>query len=202
MNFKFILFAMAFLIRVTCYSQDENITDVTDVTKVTFLPPGISYEKSIGKFQTLYVQGSMNTSFAFSYSSSLGNNVYFNFDPAFALQYRYYYNAVKRQKKGKRTAMNSMNYISPVFEMIFSKGRISSSHYVENNRRPIYDIGVVWGFQRNYQKRFSLDFNLGPGVLFTKVSMPGSNNEIINKNVMKFTTLGQFNLGFWLNRTD
>lgn len=200
MSFKKILFFALLFISINCLSQDKNEIDITDITKITFLNPGLSYEKRIGKFQSLYAQAFMNVSAYFFYSSSQGTSAGVHFDPALTLQYRYYYNAVKRQEKGKRTEKNSLNYISPIFSTVFSKARISSSHYAENNRRAINKLGLAWGFQRNYEKRFSLDLNLGLGYLFTKASLPGATGQTITKRVGKFTTQGQLNLGFWLNK--
>lgn len=183
-----------------CFSQHKIESDVTNVTKATFFNPGVSYEKKIGKFQTLLANAFLNTSFSIGYSSSLGTISSLSFDPAFILQYRYYYNYNQRQKKGKRTEMNSLNYLSPTFETIFSKIRISESHLIEKNRRAINTLGVVWGIQRNYKKRFSLDLNLGGAYLFTTATVLNNTGQAIKENVGKFISLGQLNLGFWLNK--
>lgn len=199
MNSKKISFFALLLITSHCFSQ-ENQVDVRDVTKVTFLSPGISYEKRVSRFQSIYGQVSMSISFSFSYSSTFGTTSYFSLDPALTVQYRYYYNAEKRQSKGKRTEMNSLNYLCPILEIYFSKDAISTSHYVENNRRAITSVGLAWGFQRNYKKRFSLDFNWGVGYLFAKATLPNNAGQTITERVAQFTTVGQFNLGFWLNK--
>jgi hypothetical protein len=47
--------------------------------------------------------------------------------PALALQYRYYYNAARRRAKGKRTEMNSLNYVSALVETDFYKENVSSN---------------------------------------------------------------------------
>ena len=83
---------------------------------------------------------------------------------------------------------------------IFSKNAISSDHYFENNRRPINTAGIVWGMQRNYKSRFSLDFNVGLGYLFTTATLPDNNGHTIKENVGKLSSVGQLNLGFWLNK--
>ncbi len=103
----------------------------------------------------------MNTSFGLGYSSSLGNTSFIYFDPALTIQYRYYYNYIKREAKGKRTEMNSLNYVCSILQTVFSKENISSSYYPETNQRAINTFGLAWGFQRNFQNRFSLDLNLG-----------------------------------------
>jgi len=197
-----IFLLLLILISTYCFSQDRGNPDITDVIKATFLNPGVSYEKRIGKFQSLYAQAFMNTSFAIGYSDALGNTSSIHFDPALALQYRYYYNSAKREAKGKRTEMNSLNYISSILETTFSKGSISSSYYAEKNRRAINILGIAWGFQRNYKKRFSLDFDLGIGYLFTKGTTIDYTGQYITKNIGQFTTVGQLNLGFWLSKRN
>jgi hypothetical protein len=190
------------LISTNCFSQNKGNSDITDITKATFLNPGVSYEKRIRKFQSLYAQAFMNTSFGLGYSSSLGNTSFIYFDPALTLHYRYYYNSAKREAKGKRVEMNSLNYVSSILETTFSKGSISSSYYTEKNRRAINILGIAWGFQRNYKKRFSLDFDLGIGYLFTKGTTIDYTGQYITKNIGQFTTVGQLNLGFWLNKRN
>jgi hypothetical protein len=196
-KFHFYLF---FLVSTTCFSQEKADADITDVTKITFFNPGFSYEGRIGKFQSLYAQAFMNTSAYFSYSDYFGTNAGIYFDPALTLQYRYYYNYNKRDAKSKRTEMNSLNYLSVIALSILSKSGISSSAVDENHRRPVTTIGIVWGFQRNYPKRFSLDLNLGVGYLFGKETVLDDTGQYITRNRGQFTTTSQFNLGFWLNK--
>lgn len=193
-----ILFFLA--ISTSCFSQEKIHTDIVDITKATFLNPGISYEKRIGKFQSIVGKAFMNTSFIIGFSSSMGIRSSINFDPALSLQYRYYYNYDRRNKKGKRTEMNNLNYLSPTLVTIFSKNRISTDHYFENNRRPINIAGIVWGIQRNYKSRFSLDLNLGLGYLFTTATLPNNFGQTVKENVGKLSSLGQLTLGFWLNK--
>jgi hypothetical protein len=199
-NITKICLPLLLVISMNCFSQDKETAGIVDVTKATFLDPGISYEKAIGKLQSLYGQAFMSTSFSVGYSSALGTTTSLGFDPALTVQYRYYYNYARRQQKGKRTEMNSLNYIGPAIGTVFSKNRISASDYPETSRRPINTIGLVWGFQRNYEKRFSLDLNLGFGYLFTTATTRGPADEPIKKHVGQFSTLGQLNLGFWLNK--
>ena len=198
MNFKLLL--VTFFITANCFAQDKGEPHTANVTKVTFINPGFSYEKSIARFQTLYVQAFMNTSATFSYSSSVGSSSKFYFDPAATLQYRYYYNGAKRLAKEKRTEMNSMNYVTAVFESVFTKRHTRNINYTEKNMRPINSLGLAWGLQRNYLKRFSLDLNVGLGYLFTTETVPSGFATTIKENVGQLTPMGQINIGLWLNR--
>ena len=184
------------LISSACFSQDTKTIDVTEVTKANFFDPGISYEKRIGNLQTLYGQAFLATSIFIGYSTSLGNISSVDVYPAITLQYRYYYNGNKRSAKDKRTEMNSMNYISVVTEAGFYKDH----RYELDRSRIMKTLGAVWGFQRNYPKRFSLDINLGIGYAFTKETIfngPGQYEDIW---FGELTTVGQISLGFWLNK--
>ncbi|MCW3118161.1 MAG: hypothetical protein JWM28_2243 [Chitinophagaceae bacterium] len=77
MNPVKIFFPALFLLAINGRSQESDKASTADIFKVTFFNPGISYEKGIGKFQTLYAQAFLNTSFSLGYSSSPGN--YFKF---------------------------------------------------------------------------------------------------------------------------
>src|SRR5689334_15473284 len=118
MKSKLICFLSALLCALKSFSQEP---EVTDVARITILSPGFSYEMKAGKFQTLFFQVFMNTSAYAEYSSYFGYESRFYFDPAVTAQYRYYYNAGKRTDKGKRTEMNSMNYLALIDELFFSK---------------------------------------------------------------------------------
>lgn len=186
----------------TVFSQDKNTEgDVIDLFKITLLNPGISYEKRIGKFQTIFLQAFMNLSA--TKNSIFGSETYeYFFDPALTAQYRYYYNYGRRNDKGLRTSMNNLNYFSPVYQVFFSK--IPFSYYtVPVRRRPVHAVAAVWGMQRNYNKlRFALDLNIGPGLLFasTKYSeYQGGPEKTISQS--QFTLYGQLNIGFWLNKS-
>ena len=193
--YKTFLSSFIFL-SVSCYGQDTKTADVTDVTKANFFDPGISFEKGIGNLQTLYGQAFLSTSIYIGYSSALGNISSVDIYPALTLQYRYYYNASRRTMKGKRTAMNSLNYISIVTEAYF----YTDKSWDQDVSRTMKIFGTAWGFQRNYPKRFSLDFNIGIGYAFSKKTVMSLPGEYISISFAELTTLGQISLGFWLNK--
>jgi hypothetical protein len=195
-----IFLLLVILIPATCFSQNDENTDIRNVTKVTFFDPGISYEKKIGKLQSLYAQAFLSTVITLSYSSSFGNTSSINGYPALTLQYRYYYNAAKRKAKGKRTEMNSLNYVSALVETEFYRENVLSNG--EKKLRVLKMFGAVWGFQRNYWKRFSLDLNWGVGYVYTKETTINDAGQYKTKNVGEFTNMGQIGLGFWLNRRN
>lgn len=182
-----------------CYAQEQTPV-VTSVTKATFLNPGISYERPFGKKQTLFVQGYLSTSAYFMYSEALGTSGGVYLDPALTAQYRFYYNLANRQAAGKRTALNSANYISPLADLTFV-GKHAAEYYEVPSTRTVFTLGGVWGLQRNFAKRFSLDLNLGVGYYFTKHTY---RDEFYGGGYTKWesdaTPIAKINLGFWLNK--
>jgi len=183
-----------------CFSQASD-ADVMNVFKITILNPGISYEKALMKYQALYVQVFVNFSATLSDDLSQETtdfNLYV--DPAITGQYRYYYNFNIRVKNDKRVERNSANYFAADYEGLFSKLPISDSYVEESERRLLNRMGVVWGFQRNYKWKFSLDFNVGLGYMFGKsTEYDYLQNNNISKSQGRVTLLSQINIGFWLN---
>lgn len=200
MNIIRMLFIIVLFASSKSFSQTEVSTDVTDVIKLTFLNPGVAYEKRIGKSKTLYSHIHMSPSLGFSFSSSQGNSSYFWLDPAISVQYRLYYNLKKRINGGKRTAMNSINYLAPALDVVFTKASFSQTYLPEETRRPLTEVGFVWGMQRNYPKNFSLDLNVGPGFYFTRIKMLASDDAQIKETINGFTVLAHLTLAFWLNK--
>ena len=195
-TFRGTFFSLSLLFSVACFSQDKKDVDVTDVFKANFFDAGISYEKRIGNSQTLCGQAFLATSIYIGYSSYFGNTSGIDIYPALTLQYRYYYNGNRRNEKGKRTAMNSMNYFNFVTEAEFYTDR----SWGQNVSRVYKIIGTTWGFQRNYAKRFALDINVGLGYGFSRKTVMGYPGEYTTISFGEFTTLGQVSLGFWLNK--
>ena len=192
MNCKLTCLAILAVLSLKSFSQTE---DVTNVAKITLLNPGLSYEARLGKYQTAYAQVFMNLS-AYGETDGFGNADFdFYFDPAVTLQYRYYYNAEKRLENEKRIEKNSMNYVAAVGEAFFSKVPLKAFSSEELSRRPVYRSGAVWGLQRNFEKHFSVDLNLGLGYLSSKETIYTTRAETVN--VGQLTFLGQLNIGFW-----
>jgi hypothetical protein len=204
---KISLICFIIFLTANSFAQYKNKTgndDVTDVLKITILNPGVAYEKRIGKFQTVIGQLFMNTSVSpVSSNTNVTPEVSFYFDPAISMQYRYYYNYERRSDKDKRTDLNSMNYIGVALESFFSKVNLIEKYKPELKPRAINSIGVIWGIQRNYYKRFSLDLNLGIGYRSTKSTtysgFPFTTTTTTIKTGM-ISGIGQLNLGIWLNK--
>lgn len=199
--FNKIYLSIVILMPTNCFCQGIGNSDITDITKITFFNPGISFEKRIANFQSLYAQIFMNTSFSIGYSDAFGITSSLHFDPAATLQYRYYYNAAAREAKGKRIEMNSLNYVSFILETTFVTEKIWLVDYTKDEHHTVNKFGLAWGMQRNYKKRFSVDLNLGVGYLFAKTTT-NDTGQLATNNIREFTVLGQVNFGFWLNKKN
>ena len=196
-----ILLIVLFLVPYISFSQQNSKADVVNVSKITLLNPGLSYEMRIGRLQTLYGQFFIHTLFYSDTLNSVINLPSFYFDPAMTVQYRIYFNAKKREAHAKRIDMNSLNYVSAVSETIFSKAKYKKSSRDEKNRRLVNKFGVVCGLQRNYKRRFSLDINLGLGYLITtQTSTSIYTGQSVKENIGMIAPLGQLNFGIWLNK--
>ena len=182
----------------TCLSGFAQEQEIQNVFKLMFLNPGVSYELPVGKSQSILFHGYSTSLQGLGYSQGVGFISTFYFDPVLAVQYRYYYNASKRHSKGKRTEMNSLNYLSPFIKCMYSKRPMSSGYFIVNDRRPITTAGVVWGIQRNYKSHFSLDLHVGLGYAFAKekVILSGEKTTI---DASGLDLPAQISLGFWLN---
>lgn len=180
-------------------AQATENPQVTNVTRFTLLGPGLSYEARTGQSQTAFAHAFLGAAGSFGEDLD-GQDYEFRVDPSLVLQYRFYYNYAKRTDKGKRTAMNSLNYLAPVVLADYTKDAITSDQVEEASRRLVTTIGGVWGMQRNYGSRFSLDLYLGVGYTFGKGTEVDLNGQTSTKQVATPNLIGQLSIGFWLNR--
>lgn len=182
----------------TAIGQEQPATDVTNVTKLDFLNPGISHEQRIGKNQTLHFSAIANILISTVISSNYDHtDVYV--DPAAEAGYRYYFNFARRERKEKRTEKNSANYVSLYSQFIYSKMPVGPSYFKESARRPLGVIGTCWGMQRNYAGHFSLDLNLGLQYRIGRSTYEDLMGNRLQKTAGEFLPAGNLTLGIWLN---
>lgn len=167
------------------FAQDTQPDfSVSNVLKLNILLPGVSYEQVIGKYQTfnfgVYMDGIITDEIE---SSNGESNLILT--PTFNLEFRNYYNLNKRNAKGKRTALNTGDYIAPLY-----LARYSPTFYF-SDRILVHQVGAVWGFQRNYPKGFSLDLN--GGLVYTFNAKKYYYYDPIELVI-------QAKIGFWLGR--
>lgn len=183
-----------------CFGQDTIKVEVSDLVKINFLYPGVSYEKRISKSQTLYVNAYVLIAPS-GLISEFGSPDGVYIAPDLTLQYRYYYNGLKRYKNGKRTDKNSMNYMGMLYDVFYSDMPVTQ-WTKEPRARLVHTAGLVWGMQRNYAKHFSLGLDLGPGFTFAKETdywYFGPLDEMVRTKTI-FTLIASVSLGFWIGR--
>ncbi|HEX5111825.1 MAG TPA: hypothetical protein VFV79_03200 [Saprospiraceae bacterium] len=163
-NFRtFILFPLFLFANITYAQSVFTPAGTTDLFKINFWNPGISYEKSIDLDHTLRL--SSYIAFLTSDPIESPNGIrHIFFTPSLNAEFRTYYNLQQRNDKGRRTAMNSANYFAPLYI-----GRYSTTGLWEEYKW-INQFGFVWGMQRTAPRGFSIDFHAGI------VVTPGANN--------------------------
>jgi hypothetical protein len=194
---KTILRYSLLIMSANSYSQQQKY-EISNMTRATFFAPGISFEKAIGNFQSLCARAFLSTSVYIGYSSAMGNTSSIHSYPALSLQYRYYYNSGHREAKGRRTEMNSLNYVCALTEAAFYETTVSSDG--DKDIRGLNTFGIAWGLSRNYQRRFSLDLCIGLGYVLTKKTTENDLGQFITEHVAEITNVGEIGLGFWLNK--
>lgn len=187
------------LLLLLCFeaaSQENHYT--SKLATVTIVSPGISYEHPLANKLTIKGKAAFTVDWSFSTSSSLGQSYSLAPTGLVAGQLRYYYNFALREQKEKKIARNSANYISFVAKYKYSgiTYRYGDSfmesfggprNYSIKRASHMPNLGIVWGIQRNYKNRFSIDCSVGPS-LYT----PFANNE--------FTLIGDVSIGLWLGK--
>jgi hypothetical protein len=183
---KIVLLINSLISLTIAIAQKQTNDDLRTVPvyTLTFLEPGAGIELPLGKQSTAKLRAGITATLGVN---EFENDLKFFPRPMGSLSFRYYYNFAKRDDNGLNTDFNSANYVA-----------ILGMYAAETFRKDVllarYDItssllnaGVVWGLQRNYKKRFSLDLNVGAGF-------------VSNGDVTGYSIIGEFTLGIWLNK--
>lgn len=179
-----------FLICVSMQLHAQKTTYTVPVLTATFLSPGITYEHPVTNKVSIKGKAAFTVGWSFSASSSLGQNYSLSPTPLIAGQLRYYYNFSMRKLKEKNIDRNSADYISLLAKYGYSGVTYyygDQGNYSIKQATHLPNVGIVWGLQRNYKNRFSIDCSIGPG-LYTSFA----NNE--------FTLIADISLGIWLGK--
>jgi hypothetical protein len=198
MQYRSILFILFSLATFCTNAQLKQNAALTDLAKINLFNPGVSFEKRINSNQTLYLNTFYNPSLSLINNGFLSNTLKFEFEPSASIQYRFYYNIPVRADK--MNMRNSYNYVCPTFETSFSKKYVLLFNSEELKRISIYKIGALWGIQRNYNNRFSLDCNLGVGYISYKTTSEVIPNAITVTQVGIIRPMGHLNFGFYLGK--
>ncbi len=195
-----ILFALlaTFMLSSFAHAQSSEEAQTSNVIKINLLQRfGWSWEIKTAARQTLYLQTGILPRLNLNFENRRLITSDFFILPGLDAQYRFYYNLQKRADKGKRVQLNSGEYLGPAARVWYSREPVRGAELREDYRF-VYSLGGVWGFQRNLQSRLSLEYQIGPGVMFAQ----GTDISITGREVRSIapTLLGGFTLGFWLNK--
>lgn len=198
---KLLLLFSGLLVQAASFAQDSTSTGLEQVATITILAPGVSYEHPVGKQQSLFVHPHLGISAQWGYSLNLGSYGEVIVDPALSLQYRRYYNRLRRAEKGRRIERNSGNYLAGLYTISYSRNAMWEGHLTEKQRRPIHVVGAVWGMQRNGARRFSFDVHGGVGYFYTR-GTEWDDNASRWRTVRggDATLLLDFSIGLWLGK--
>lgn len=190
------------------YGQEKENAEVYEVyverhqTVANFLAPGITHEFRVSPGSTLTLRAQIFPVAYFSttyepydyygpYYYDVVDNFQFDLRPALDVEYRHYYNFASRERKGRKTAHNSANFVSFLLRGLGPALLTPSEELLW-----IYGVGNFamvagpqWGIQRNYGKRFNLQLAVGPGLSYDTEFQRAS-----------FTLLGDLFLGFRLGK--
>jgi hypothetical protein len=196
MKLKSLFFINLCFIALSTNAQLTQSAALMDLTKINLFNPGVSFEKKINSNQTLYLNAFYNPSLSLINNGFLSNTLKFEFEPSASIQYRFYYNIPVRADK--MNLRNSYNYVCPTFETSLRKKYVTLFNSEELKRISIYKIGALWGIQRNYNNRFSLDCNIGVGYISYKTKSEVIPNTIVTTQVGIIRPMGHLNFGFYL----
>lgn len=188
-----IFFLQPILAQHAAEPRTENVLKIN-------LPRGIfSYEFSTGKQQTIHLQAGSRFFLFIDETADEQIDIDLFVDPALRAQYRFYYNLKKRAAQEKRTDLNSGEYLTPSAEVWYSRMPVRGN-IIRDERRWIYTTGFAWGFQRNLASRFSIEYQIGPGVVFAQGQDLNVNGLLVP--AVRPTIIGGLSLGFWLNSSQ
>lgn len=160
---RFLLLAfLCIIISNSCLAQIKEQSTTEALTKIEVMTPGISHELPVGDIHTIRAKLSVLSVVrsAVVFSDRFQTGVRSHWFPVVDLQYRRYSNLTKRKDKGKRSAQNSGNYLAlktiAYLPEQFNNFELDDSIW----------LGPIWGMQRQFSDRWSLDFAAGLGYEF------------------------------------
>ena len=184
-GFRLSIYILLMITAFSGYSQSmQPQTGVSNIFKLNFFLPGVSYEQKITQHQTLHTSAFLD--FNVQTTGVNGENqTDILWAPSLNVGFRTYYNMEKRAEKNCNTARNSANYVAPMYI-----GRYALTDPNED-RRWINQVGLVWGIQRNAPKGFSLDLSLGLSYIF---------NMQHSSYYAPIELIAQISFGYWIGR--
>ena len=154
-------FLLIALLLIVFQLKAQEVTPLLSksITKLELITPGISWEWSVASTKTIRLKAGVFSVPLSTYlaidrpHNELSSHLFIHFD----LQYRHYYNLLKRLSKSRDTIKNSGNYLA-------LKILILPPHvFIDREVDEAIWLGPIWGLQRQISKKLSLDLAGGVG---------------------------------------
>lgn len=140
--------------------------NVKTTSAILYAGAGYTYELALGqKFSVLgsaWLMADFVSPF-FKIEGVLDKDTYLLLQPAVSIEPRFYYNMSKRAARGRNTNLNSANFLSANFDIVFPS--IYGTDGVERDFTFLL-ITPQWGMRRVYKSGFMFEFNAGASFLF------------------------------------
>ena len=147
-----------------------------------FLATGLSMEKRISDNQSITL-GLSFTPLYEEYTTGVETHSDFGMGTTLYSSFRNYYD---RNRVRKELRKNSGNYVGALVLYNFDVIGADRDVFFDSQFSKVFEAGVVWGFQRNYQSGIHLGLSIGLGVT------SGGNQDL------DMTIPGTFEFGFVL----
>ncbi|QZE13460.1 hypothetical protein K4L44_12830 [Halosquirtibacter laminarini] len=130
---------IAFIMMITSFTIKAQEGGTMDQFKINLLTPGIGYEKKLGTKGTLDLT-------ATGYFSWVGSDTYIK--PSIDIGYRYYYNILRRESRGRNIKGNSASFL--IASIGYTHRNITKSKYLYNTNPIGFDCKLQWGIRRTF----------------------------------------------------
>ena len=150
---------IALLLFTTGYGSAQRIypdsipSVATNFWTANFLLPGVEYERALGNFSTVNV----NPYVSLGYSSNFALGSSWVVQPSLDVQFRRYYNLLRRAARGKNVSGNSGSFVA-LDVLGVGRSVVDSENY---RNFSFFGIGPVWGIQHTFRSNFNLSFQAG-----------------------------------------
>jgi hypothetical protein len=192
-----VLLLFCCLVAFTSMAQTSS-DDVIDLYKVNVTWPGLSVEKRVNQLRTVQLEIAVRPAFRnFPLWTTTDSIFRLGMDPSVAIQYRAYSDPARRISRGRSTAQNSMNFFAFHFQSRYVDRNLGFFDLFDLRFRGLRNnLGVVWGIQRNYPEKTSLNAFIGGGFTgFLPINSPSGNSLTARPALF-----GGLRVGFWFKK--
>src|SRR5690606_8179245 len=162
------------LLSITVSSAQDRLVKPLNRINLGVFPTGLNYSREIPIAKRSTVEGSAGISLAY-YIDNFG----IQFRTDISVDYKFYYNIGRRERKGKNTAGNSGSFVGAnAFSDLFPLNKLELS----NNKSFLFGGAIFWGIRQQIRDSgFQVNFLGGPTL---------AKKEPTNQNTSLFVRTG------------